>query len=98
MPALFLTMNRWGTVPIVSIAQEEKIIEFPPELDIPWAFLQCRYGIGSQGGNLMSNFHCNFDSDGEIVYKLSSGMAEPVPSAEYNLIYSFTETEKQVLY
>ncbi|KAJ5111074.1 hypothetical protein N7532_001609 [Penicillium argentinense] len=88
---------RWGTVPIVKVAQEEKIIDFPQELDIPWAFLQRRYGVNSQGGNLMSNFHCNFDSNGELVYKLNNGMAEPVPSAEYNLVYSFTGTEKESL-
>ncbi|KAJ5240661.1 uncharacterized protein N7469_002252 [Penicillium citrinum] len=88
---------RWGTVPIVKVAQEEKIIDFPPELETPWSFLQRRYGVSSEGGNLTSNFHCNFDRNWKLVYKLNNGMAEPIPSAEYNLLYAFTATEKESL-
>ncbi|KAJ6110140.1 hypothetical protein N7486_002375 [Penicillium sp. IBT 16267x] len=42
---------RWGTIPVVKVAQEEKLIDFPPELELPWRFIQRRYNIKSQGGN-----------------------------------------------
>lgn len=77
--------------------QREKIIEFPSELDIPWGFICQRYGIESMGGNVMSNFHCNMDWGNEkIAYPINGSMPEPIPSAEYNLIYAFTEPESKV--
>lgn len=87
---------RWGTIPIVKIAQQEKIIDFPSELDIPWAYLRQRYGLKSQGGSAMSNFYCNFDNLGRQVYHINSGMPEEISSAEYNFVHSFIESEKQV--
>jgi hypothetical protein len=83
-------------VPIVKVAQQEKVINFPSELDLPWKFLRWRYGSQSPGGNTMSNFYCNFDSDGNLVYAVNRSMPEPIPSAEHNLIYSFTEPERKV--
>ncbi|KAJ5101980.1 hypothetical protein NUU61_004202 [Penicillium alfredii] len=88
---------RWATVPIVKVAQEEKIIDFPPELNIPWDFLRRKYGVKSPGGNITSNFHCNFDANEQLVYQVNSGMPEPVPSAEYHFAQSFRKTEKQSL-
>ncbi|KAJ5894320.1 hypothetical protein N7495_006011 [Penicillium taxi] len=89
---------RWGIVPIVKIAQQEKIIEFPPELDLPWGFICQWYGIQSQGGNVMSNFHCNLGRDGSrLEYAINGSMPEPIPSAEYYLVCAFTEPERRAL-
>ena len=87
---------RWGTIPIVRIAQEEKIVNFPSELDIPWSYLRQRYGLKSQGGNAMSNFYCKYDRLGRLVYHINSGMSEKILSAEYNFVHSVVESEKQV--
>ncbi|RJE25565.1 hypothetical protein PHISCL_02105 [Aspergillus sclerotialis] len=88
---------RWGTVPVVKCAQEEKIIDFPSELEIPWAFVCRRYGIKSQGGSIMSNFCCNIDEEGRLVYQVNGSMPKKVSSAEHNFVFSFTETEKRAL-
>lgn len=42
-----LFIFRWGTIPVVRVAQEENLIDFPPELDLPWTFIQRRYNIKS---------------------------------------------------
>ncbi|KAJ5088342.1 hypothetical protein N7456_011958, partial [Penicillium angulare] len=89
---------RWATVPVVKIVQEEKIVKFPVELDIPWDFICQRYGIESGGGNTMSNFHCNLDMENKrVTYAINGSLPEPIPSAEYNLIYAFTEPERKAL-
>ncbi|KAJ5370770.1 uncharacterized protein N7496_006862 [Penicillium cataractarum] len=89
---------RWGTVPVVKVAQRDKIIQFPPELDLPWGFIRRRYGITSQGGNVMSNLQCNIDNaTRRVAYAINGSMPEPIPSAEYYLIYSFTEPERKAL-
>lgn len=94
---IYLTMYfRWATVPIVKVAQEEKFVDLPSELDVPWTFLRRRYGIESQGGDLMSNFFCNFDAKNRLVYQVNAGMPEPIPSAEYALGTGFAETEREV--
>ncbi|GES61221.1 indoleamine 23-dioxygenase protein [Aspergillus terreus] len=63
---------RWATIPVVRAAQVDKLISFPAELDIPWKHLQKRYGVTSAGGNVTSNYFCNFTSDGTLslpIYK-----------------------------
>ncbi|KAL4796068.1 hypothetical protein BDV19DRAFT_388492 [Aspergillus venezuelensis] len=59
---------RWGVIPVVRIAQEENIIAFPDELILPWVYISQRYGTTSQGGNLMTNYFCNFDAQDRVVY------------------------------
>ncbi|KAI1145672.1 hypothetical protein F4825DRAFT_473688 [Nemania diffusa] len=64
---------RWATIPVVKVSQAEKIIEFPPELEIPWPFLQCHFGITAESGNNTANVLLNFDENGERVYKINVG-------------------------
>ncbi|KAJ5663479.1 hypothetical protein N7507_004210 [Penicillium longicatenatum] len=87
---------RWATIPVVKVAPEEKLIDFPPELELPWRFIQQRYRIKSQGGNIVSNYLCNFDTEGKIVYEINSGMPETIRSAEYNFAHIFVAMEKLV--
>lgn len=79
-------------------AQEEKLIDFPPELDLPWHFIQRRYNIKSQGGNVTSNYLCNFGTEGQIVYEINSGMPDDIRSAEYNFAHIFVAMEKLVCF
>ncbi|KAJ5903316.1 hypothetical protein N7504_005699 [Penicillium tannophilum] len=88
---------RWGTIPVVKVAQEEKLIDFPPELDLPWNFIRRRYNIKSQGGNVTSNYLCNFGKEGQLVYEINSGMAENIRSAEYNFAHIFVAMEQMAL-
>lgn len=68
-----VNINRWATIPVVKVSQAEKIIEFPPELEIPWPFLQCHFGITAESGNNTANVLLNFDENGERVYKINVG-------------------------
>lgn len=80
----------------MKVAQEEKLINFPPELELPWHFIQRRYNIKSQGGNVTSNYLCNFGTEGQIVYEINSGMPENIRSAEYNFAHIFVAMEELV--
>lgn len=83
---------------MVKVAQEEKLIDFPPELDLPWNFIRRRYNIKSQGGNVTSNYLCNFGKEGQLVYEINSGMAENIRSAEYNFAHIFVAMEQMVCF
>ena len=80
----------------MKIAQEEKIVDFPRELDLPWKYLQRHFGIGSHGGNVTTNFFCNFDSNGNLIYRINSGMSEKIRRAEYEFARIFVTMEGQV--
>ena len=75
---MIANIARWGTIPIVKIAQLEKIVEFPIALDIPWAYLQRSYGVEAESGNVTANFLHNFNDKGETVYKINVGMPEAI--------------------
>lgn len=95
--ALLLTiLLRWATIPVVKVAQEEKFINLPPELELPWPFLRRHYGVTSQGGNVMSNFFYNFDKEDRLVYEINCGMSEVIRSAEYNFAHIFPQMESLV--
>lgn len=82
MPSLTRIVIRWGTLPVVSVAQLEQELELPRELDEPWEFLQRRFGCLSKSGNVTSNVIHNFDVNGQYVYKVNEGFPDVVPSEE----------------
>lgn len=84
---------RWATIPVVKIAQLEKVVDFPPELDAPWAYLQRNFGVISEGGNITSNVLHNFNEKGERVYKINVGMSELVRSSEETFFRMFYDVE-----
>ncbi|KAF9039532.1 hypothetical protein BDZ89DRAFT_384414 [Hymenopellis radicata] len=88
---------RWGTIPVAKVIQNEKIVQFPTELDIPWPFLQRRYGISSLGGCVTSNYLCNFDCEEQIVYEINEGMPDVYRLTEYNFGHVFYAIEKLTL-
>ncbi|KAL1743348.1 hypothetical protein HDZ31DRAFT_74937 [Schizophyllum fasciatum] len=65
---------RWGIVPIVREAQNEPTLEFPRQLDLPWAILQQRYGITSAGGNLTSNVYANYTEPLQLRYPINAAL------------------------
>ncbi len=78
------------------MAQVEKFIDLPPELELPWLFFRRHHGITSQGGNVTSNYFCNFGKEENIVYEINCGMPEIIKSAEYNFAHMFILMEKVV--
>jgi hypothetical protein len=81
---------------VIEIAQNEKIIEFPPELAIPWQILQSHYGVTSPAGTLLSNCFSNFNEMGELVYKVNHNMSEEITTTEFYFSFVFFEIERVV--
>lgn len=73
---------RWATIPVVKVAQLERTVDFPAELDEPWAYLQRQYGCSSPSGNNTSNLVLNFDVHGQHVFRINTGMPDLVTSSE----------------
>ncbi|ESZ97408.1 hypothetical protein SBOR_2236 [Sclerotinia borealis F-4128] len=88
---------RWGTIPIVKLAQAERVVDFPGCLDLAWPYLQRRYGVTSPGGNVASNYLCNFDENHQIVYPINPGMDDLIQSAEYHFGHVFPHIEREAL-
>ena len=43
-------LYRWGTVPVVSLAQDERVLEMPEAISRPMKVLGKRYGLKTSGG------------------------------------------------
>ncbi|KAI1179286.1 hypothetical protein F4777DRAFT_586257 [Nemania sp. FL0916] len=81
---------RWATLPVVKVAQMEKVVDFPPELSIPWAYLQRYYGFTSESGNHTSNVLMNFNPRGERMFRFNDSLSPPIQSSEegfFRLLY-----------
>ena len=87
---------RWATNPVVKVAQEEKQISFPLEIDMPWSFIQRRFDITSPSGNIMANAVCNLDTHGKVVYPVNEGMSDTVRSTELAWSRIFYDSEVMV--
>ncbi|KAM7210852.1 hypothetical protein V8F06_013766 [Rhypophila decipiens] len=84
---------RWATIPVVKVAQLETVIDFPPELDAPWPYLQRYYGVTAESGNNTANVVHNFDPSGNRVYKINVGMSELIRSSEETFFRMFYDLE-----
>ncbi len=89
-------VGRWASNPIVKAAQMEKEIEFPVELELPWAYLQRMFGITSGGGNIMSIVLNNFDNNGQLAYSFTAGMPKIITNCDYTFCRLFFEIESMV--
>lgn len=83
-------------IPVVKVAQLEKTVEFPPELEAPWPYLQRHFGCDADAGNNTSNVVHNFNQKGERVYKINVGMSDLIQSAEDRFFRMFLDLEVQV--
>lgn len=87
---------RWGIIPVVKAAQNQKLIAFPDELSIPWTYISRRYGVSSMGGNVMSNYLYNLDDNNSVVYEINSAVEKPIQVAEQRFTQIFHDLEVQV--
>ncbi|OTB00861.1 hypothetical protein M426DRAFT_323976 [Hypoxylon sp. CI-4A] len=84
---------RWATIPVVKVAQLEKVVHLPPELVEPWTYLQRQFGCDSDAGNNTSNLVLNFDHRGNHVFKINTGMAPIVTQGEEGFARIFYDVE-----
>ncbi|KAK2746483.1 hypothetical protein FQN57_003109 [Myotisia sp. PD_48] len=84
---------RWATIPVVKVAQYEKIVDFPPELDVPWPYLQRKFGVAADSGNNTANVLHNFNEKGERVYKINVGRSDLIRSSEEVFFRMFYDVE-----
>ena len=85
--------RRWATIPVVKVAQLEKVVDFPPELDAPWFYLQRSFGVAADSGNNTANVLHNFNERGDRVYKINVGMSELIRSSEEVFFRMFFDVE-----
>ncbi|KAF8136012.1 hypothetical protein K438DRAFT_1639546 [Mycena galopus ATCC 62051] len=88
---------RWGVTPIVSEAQSENSVEFPPELDVPWSALQRHFGISSPSGCMTSICYSNIVADNHLQYSVTAGMPEVHNSTEFWNTKLVTDMEVKIL-
>ncbi|KAG8526305.1 uncharacterized protein KY384_000298 [Bacidia gigantensis] len=84
---------RWGTIPVVKVAQLEKTVDFPESLNVPWPYLQQSFGVEADSGNNTANVLHNFNEKGERVYKINVGMSDVITSSEETFFRMFYDLE-----
>ncbi|KAL8770386.1 MAG: hypothetical protein Q9194_005182 [Teloschistes cf. exilis] len=83
----------WATIPVVKIAQCEKVVDSPPELEAPWAYLQRNFGVTAESGNNTVNVLHNSDESGERIYKINVGLSDLVQDSEETFFRMFYDLE-----
>ena len=91
-------MCRWATIPVVKVAQQESVVDFPPELDAPWPYLQRNFGVTAESGNNTANVVHNFNERAERVYRINVGMSDLFQSSEDVFFRMFYDLEVLVCY
>ncbi|SPO25745.1 uncharacterized protein UTRI_03110 [Ustilago trichophora] len=96
--AYLIHLYRWGTLPVVAMAQDETRIAFPDTINAPFQWLNDFYGIESSGGCLFSMTLVNViqGEDGlEMAYSNMRHMPiKAVVDAERYNAFVFYEMEK----
>ncbi|EJP70461.1 15-hydroxyprostaglandin dehydrogenase (NAD(+)) [Beauveria bassiana ARSEF 2860] len=85
---------RWATIPIVKVAQAETVVDFPVQLDSPWAPLQRHFGCAAESGNNTANVLYNFNVDGNRIFKINIGQSDEIESSEEAFFRMFYDIEK----
>lgn len=81
---------------MVKVAQLERVVQFPRELNVPWRYLQRRFGVDADAGNNTSNVLLNFDTRGERIYRINVGMSDVIQSSEEVFFRMFYDLEVAV--
>ena len=76
------TPFRWGTIPVVKVAQLEQVAKLPAELVEPWVCLQRLFGCTSESGNNTSCLVLNCDDKGKEVYQINVALPERIRTSE----------------
>ena len=87
---------RWAVIPLVKVVQDEKVIVFPPQIDITWAYLQRHFGVESDSGSNTSNVLHNYNENGERAYKINVDISPLVTSTEDAFFRMFYDVEVMV--
>lgn len=80
----------------MKIAQEELVVELPPELDIPWLYLQRKFGVDADSGNNTANVLLNFNERGERIYRINVRLDETIQRSEDKFFWLFYDVEVKV--
>lgn len=86
---------RWATVPVVRVAQLEKVVDLPPELSRPWDHLQRHFGCTSESSNNTSSLVLNFDAHENHIFQINTGLSHSIISAEEAFARIFRDVEIQ---
>ncbi|KAJ9478977.1 hypothetical protein PHBOTO_002471 [Pseudozyma hubeiensis] len=96
--AYLIHLYRWGTLPVVAMAQDEKSVAFPESIQAPFRWLNDFYGIESSGGCLFSMTLVNVISHGDDLEMAYSNMRhmpqQSVINAERYNAFVFYEMER----
>ncbi|KAJ1026702.1 hypothetical protein NDA16_002300 [Ustilago loliicola] len=96
--AYLIHLYRWGTLPVVAMAQDEKKIHFPDTIAAPFLWLNDFYGIESTGGCLFSMTLVNVVPQGDNLEMAYSNMRhmphQSVVDAERYNAFVFYEMER----
>lgn len=96
--AYLIHLYRWGTLPVVAMAQDEKKIAFPDNINLPFRWLNHLYGIESSGGCLFTMTLVNVIPNGghlEMAYSNMRHMPQQsVVDAERYNAFVFYEMER----
>ena len=95
-PNINETLRRWGVSPIVHVAQQEKSLEIPEELEVPWKVIQRHFRISGQGGNMSSNEYFAFNENQKLEFSCCWGLSEDHLRTEHWTGYLFVAMEQLV--
>lgn len=87
---------RWAVIPLVKVAQDEKIVAFPAQIETTWAHLQRHFGVESDSGSNTSNVLHNYNESGERAYKINVDISPLVTSTEDAFFRMFYDVEVMV--
>ncbi|KAI0435413.1 hypothetical protein F5Y09DRAFT_349615 [Xylaria sp. FL1042] len=77
-------------MPVVKVVQLEDTVDLPPELNLPWPYLQRYFGFAADSGNHTSNVLLNFNEDGVRAFTFDSTLPMDIQSTEeafFKLLY-----------
>lgn len=68
----------------------------PLELDVPWSYLQRKFGVYADSGNNTANVLLNFNRRGERIYRINVSLDEKIRRAEDKFFWLFYDVEVKV--
>ncbi|KAI1169670.1 hypothetical protein F4777DRAFT_193630 [Nemania sp. FL0916] len=85
--------HRWAVTPVVKVAQLEEEVNLPPELHLPWSYLQRYFGFAADSGNHTSNVLLNFDENGTRMFYFNSTLPASIQSTEESFFRLLVDIE-----
>ncbi|KAL2270675.1 hypothetical protein VTJ83DRAFT_46 [Remersonia thermophila] len=83
---------RWAIIPVVRVAQLERVVPLPSELILPWTYQQRHFGLCSDSGNNMSNLVLNFTPLGGYALRIND------PASQSPVIARSEEAFSRIFY